>query len=56
MDVLCIVIRVIFIVKEEFVFSFMLLLFGKDIELNICMLGILDIGLDFIMFILLKDI
>lgn len=55
LDALCIVIRAIPTVKEEFAFSSMLSLFGKDIEPNICMLSTSDTGPDSTMSTSSKD-
>lgn len=44
LDAVCIVIREIPTVKEEYAFSSMLSLFGKDIEPNICRLSTSDTG------------
>lgn len=55
LDAVCIVIRSIPSVKEEYAFSSMLSLFGKDIEPNICRLSTSDIGPESTMSTSLKD-
>lgn len=58
-DVVCFIVKVLdvcLIVLQKYIFSEIMLLFGKDIKKNICILIIFVDGVDLFVFVFLKEV